>query len=101
MGWRGAAKMGVALTAARSIAVFCAIVFPAIGWAGEKPQQYPTGFDCQTLPATDRATCRRTQIEPPELEPPAPAPRTSVPQPIYPGGKLPPPAMPDPRGDGS
>lgn len=64
-----------------------------------KPEQYPTGFDCRTLPATDRATCQKTQIETPEAEPPAPAPRTGVPQPIYPGGKLPLPAQPAPRGN--
>lgn len=77
------------------------IAEPGIARAEGKPQQHPTEFKCQILAEPERSTCERTRIAPPEPEPPAPARRTAVPQPIYPGGKLPPPALPAPRGGGS
>lgn len=63
-----------------------------------KQELHPNSIECLTGPAAERVTCEKTRIEMPESEPPAPAPRTGVPQPIYPGGKLPPPALPAPRG---
>jgi hypothetical protein len=59
-----------------------------------KPKQFPTGWNCATVPATERTTCEKTQIQQPKLEDPPSPPAGGNPAPLYPGGKLPPAAKP-------
>jgi hypothetical protein len=59
-----------------------------------KPKQFPTGWNCASVPATERAICEKTQIHPPKLEHPPAPPASGNPEPLYPGGKLPPAAKP-------